>query len=306
MLITFVHEYKAFLPEIGAYMKFFEDYGIATAAPNPQTLRLLPTPDVEWRFMGMQMRKNNAKLLIHEYASASVPPLNNAKDFLKRHFTVKPDFRLFLNKYVQQKLSFRDQCPFGFRDMGIYPEQLSMPPPEKMYDFIYLGSVGDDMQPNRLLDRFTQPDLSNRTLLVLSREYEKLQQQYAGFSNIIFKGPVPGNEVAMHIGQSRFAINYKPDIEPHNHQTSTKFLEYVAAQVPVITSDFAWMRNFQQQNGGNYFYLSNDLSNLNWENAGNFQYSFPDLSNWIWENQIRGSGVLEVLEKRFGSFGFGV
>lgn len=151
------------------------------------------------------------------------------------------------------------------------------------------------MQPDHLFACFTRPALKEKSLLVLSKDYEPLRDLYNAFPNIIFKGPVPQEEVNRYIRQSSFAINYKPDVAPHNEQTSTKFLEYAACRIPVISTDFSWMRKFQQQYGGNYFYLSKDLSNLSWENASNFQYSFPDLSEWTWEKQIRGSGVLEFL-----------
>jgi glycosyltransferase involved in cell wall biosynthesis len=283
MLIAFIHEFKAFLPEIEAYREFFEKHGVKTtvARPNDQAVQ---HADVEWRFMGFSFRRNKAPLLIHEYASASLPPQRSFKDFIKSRFTVKPDFRFFLNEYVRSRFSFNDQVPCGLRDMGVRPEML-LPSSsgEKIYDFIYVGSISADIQPNRLLQVFTQPAMREKTLLIVSKSYESLQKRYSAFSNIIFKGPVPQKEVVHYIRQSSFAINYKPDIAPHSQQTSTKLLEYAACRVPVVTTDYLWMRKFQQQYGGNYFYLQPDLSNLRRTAVNNFEYSFPDLSEWTWE-----------------------
>jgi glycosyltransferase involved in cell wall biosynthesis len=300
MLIAFTHAFKAFLPEIEAYRLFFEGYGIKTTVVRTNEINNTKA-DVEWRFMGLQTRRGKAKVLVHEYASASLPPWRNAKDQIKKRFTVKPDYRLFLNRYVYDQLSFQDQIPYGFRDMGIYPVKEDASAGKKIYDFIYVGSVSKDMQMEKLFDQFNRPGLKDKSLLVLSKNYGHLQEQY---NHIIFMGPIEPNEVCHYIQQSAFAINYKPDIAPHNTQTSTKFLEYAACKTPVITTDFLWMRQFQEQYGGNYFYLSKDLSNLDWEAVNNFQYSSPGLSEWTWERQIKKSGVLEFLEGKFGRLGF--
>lgn len=301
MLIAFTHQFKAFLPEIAVYRQFFEQYGIETIEVKPDQLSSLQ-PDVEWRFMGTQFKKGRATVLIHEYASGSLPPWRKAKDFIKSKFTVRPDFRLFLNKYVHDQFSFHDKVPYGFRDMGINPQVNAIK--EKLYDFIYVGSVSSEMQIEKLLDCFTKPELKNRSILMLCKNYKDLQNRYRHSSNIIFKGPVAPGEVSNYISQASFAINYKPAIAPHNHQTSTKMLEYAACGIPIITTDFAWVRRFQQQYGGKYFYLSSDLSNLDWEKIKEFQYAFPDLGEWTWEKQIRKSGVLEFLEKKFAGLEF--
>jgi hypothetical protein len=299
MLIAFTHQFKAFLPEIAVYRQFFEQYGIETIEVKPDRLASI-RPDVEWRIMGAQFKKGRAPVLIHEYASGSLPPWRKTKDFIKSKFTVKPDFRLFLNKYVQEQFSFNDNVAYGFRDMGINRQRTAGAAVEKIYDFIYTGSVSRDMKIEKLLDCFSQPGLKNKSLLILSKNYQDLQNRYSGCSNIIFKGPVAQDEVSSYISRASFAINYKPVIAPHSHQTSTKMLEYAACEIPIITTDFAWVRRFQQQYGGKYFYLSNDLSNLDWEKIKEFQYAFPDLSEWTWEKQIRNSGVLEFLEQRSG------
>jgi hypothetical protein len=56
---------------------------------------------------------------------------------------------------------------------------------------------------------------------------------------------------------------------------------------------------FQQRNGGDFFYLEPDLSNFTWKALQQYHFSFPDLSEWTWERQIRMSGVLEFLASKF-------
>lgn len=302
MTIGFVHPHKAFLPEIEAYTRFFSSYGIRCEVLQQEGLAAL-RPEVEWFFMGMDRSPRRAGAIrVHEYASASLPPLRRVKDRVKRQFNTRPDFRLFLNTYVQEQLGFTDGVLSGFRDMGIDPllfkDTFRYTPPQ--YDCIYCGSVSRDIRLDRVLDRFLpgQP-MATRTILVLSRDYKALQKKYGAFPNIVFEGPVPHEQIAHRIRSARFGISYKPFVEPHAWQTVTKLLEYAACGIPVVTSDLPWVRWFQQQAGGRFFYLADDLSNLRPEALEQFHFSFPDLTEWSWEKQIGRSGVVEFLRLKF-------
>jgi hypothetical protein len=90
------------------------------------------------------------------------------------------------------------------------------------------------------------------------------------------------------------------DKEPLNQQTSTKFLEYLAVGLPVVSTHYDWIMRFEQEYGGNYCYVEQDLSNLRWERICGTIYASPDLSSWTWEQQIRRSGVLDLIEDHWG------
>ncbi len=297
MTIAFIHPHKAFLPEIDAYIDFFSRFKIKTMVAKPEEANNIRA-DVEWHFMGIdRSKRKEGKIKIHEFASASLPPLRKTKDFIKGLLSTKPDFRLFLNEYVHEQFNFNDSVPFGFRDMGIYfPAKI---PREIKYDFIYCGSVSKDMHFSKIMRCFTNSSLSDKTLLVLSKNYQSYVKHFQPYPNIIFLGPVDKQEVSGYISAARFAINYKPNIAPHSYQTSTKLLEYAACGIPIITTDFPWMRNFEKNYGGNYFYLNQDFSNFTWQQVNEYPYSFPDLEDWRWENQIRNSGVIEFLQSKF-------
>jgi hypothetical protein len=307
MTIAFVHNNKALLPELYAYSDFFSRYNIKCEVVTKNELKGV-SRQIEWFFMGFDTSKRiDGILKIHEYASTSMPPARRLKDRLKRYVNTQPDFRLFLNEYVRSQLKFNDHCPWGYRDMGLHTSWLK-PPAEhikKEYDFVYCGSVTKDIAINRLLNHFIpSAPMGNRSLLVVSRNYETLQQQYRTASNIQFTGPVPHHSVVDFIRKAHFAINYKPDIEPHSYQTVTKLLEYVACKTPVITSRLPWVTQFLLRYGGNFFYLEPHLSNFTWEAVQQFNFSFSDLSEWTWERQIRGSGVLAFLESKFPGLKF--
>ena len=78
------------------------------------------------------------------------------------------------------------------------------------------------------------------------------------FFNTLF----PGKRYRHYLSRARFALNYIPDEEPFNAQTSTKFLEYAAMRIPVITTNYFWISEFKERYGGNYFILKEDLSNM--------------------------------------------
>jgi hypothetical protein len=64
------------------------------------------------------------------------------------------------------------------------------------------------------------------------------------------------------------------------------------------------VRSFQNNYGGNYFYLQSNLKNFTWENVNSFPYAQPDLSSWTYEKQILKSGVLEFLKSKYPGIKF--
>ncbi len=297
MLIAFVHNRKTFLPALDGYLNFFSKYNIDVADCTAKELQTL-NADVEWHFMGIDQTPKTKAVKIHDYMSASTPPFAMLKNKLKSQLNSKPDFRLFLNQYILDCFSFSDEIPFGFRDMGIQDVTGRSQRATTEYDFIYVGEMRSRQLP-KVIKSFTTGALSGKSILFLSKDYDQLKRSLAHYTNITFLGPVAPSEVSNYISASKFAINYIPNIEPYNKQTSTKLLEYVACKVPVISTRYEWMENFQENFGGTYFYLNDDLSNFTWEAVNKFEYGFPDLSQWTWESQIKKSGVLNFLSTRF-------
>ena len=84
-------------------------------------------------------------------------------------------------------------------------------------------------------------------ILLVGSVPEKLKRRYARFENIIMKCRVTHNEVATLISQSRFGVNLFRDIYPFNLQPATKVMEYCAVGIPVVTSDYRWIRNFERE-----------------------------------------------------------
>lgn len=306
MTIAFIHGGQSFLPEVDFYRKYFEAQGIQTLVlDHGKWSREKPNVDVEWVFMGTDSVKTSEALRIHEYASASTPPFRKLKDNWKKIINIIPHYRLFLNSYVKNAFAFRDEVPWGYRDMGVGNVAYGASGPEagpsfKEYDFVYTGSL-DRRGIEMLFNCFTRGGLKDKVLLVLSQGYESLRDAYLSCPNIIFKGPVPHDDVARYLQKCRYGINFIPDQEPYCYQTSTKFLEYLQAGLPVITTDYAWVRQFMAQYGGNYFFLRKDLSNLDPALISHFPFEGAPLEEWTWESQLLKSGVLDLLEQKFPS-----
>ena len=299
MTILFITGDKAILPEIDAYISFFSRYpGIHTKVVFAATGTRIEA-DVEWHFMGMHRRRNNKAIIIHEYASASVPPLAFLKNRLKATLNCRPDYRLFYSEYVREQFSFRDNIPFGYRSHGVTDDRDIHTVADKKYDFIYVGSSDRQRELSTLFSSFTTGNMRGKTLLVLSKHYQAVAEALKNYPNIIFKGPVPYAEVYTYIRQSRFAINFIPDKPPYNQQVSAKFMDYTASGVKIISSDYAWIRDFQKKNGGEYFFLSDDLQNFTWDNINDFRYARPELQQYTWEKQIEQSGILDFLQEKF-------
>ncbi|HEY2648785.1 MAG TPA: glycosyltransferase [Puia sp.] len=298
MKIAFIHNHKAFLPELAAYQDFFQKQNIQTCIEKYGEEELSDA-DVYWYFMGFYPKsKYKKKLIIHEYASASVPPYRKLKDFLKSRLNPRPHFRLYLNEYVREQINIHDEVPFGFRDMGIC-EEFFYPKPntEKEYDFIYSGNLSSERNLGDLLKHFDNGALKNQTILMLGNDESGLAQKYGHCKNIYFQSAVPWQEVPGWIARARYAVNYIPDKEPFNAQTSTKFLEYAAMKIPVISSNYFWISEFRERYGGNYFLLKDDFSNMTWDRIRVFHFEFPKMESWRWEEKIRDSGVLEFLRQ---------
>lgn len=298
MLIAFIHPGKAFLPELEMYQNFFRERGIDSVIMEANGIEPAKV-DVEWHFMGKNFRRRfKNSLLIHEYASTSVPPFAQLKNRLKKHINARPDYRIFQNPAIANAFGFTDNVPFGYRDMGVDLTVFSPKQCARDFDFIFCGTITTDMKFEKLLDIFSVGQFKEKSLLVVSKNYDYLKKQYSSHLNITFHGPVDQAKVAELINKSRFAINYKPLGPPYDLQTATKVLEYLACKVPVVTTPTTWIKQFSDTHDSKMFYLPEDLNAVTTFDVEKFDYSFPDLSVFSWDKQILGSGILEFIKMR--------
>ena len=298
MKIAFIHNHRAFLPELTAYQSFFQSRNISSCIAEYGKEKASGA-DVYWYMMGFFPKSfHKKKLIIHEYASASVPPYRKLKDFLKCRLTPRPHFRLYLNEYVREELNIQDEVPYSYRDMGIsevFFQNRNQAPKE--YDFIYIGNLSSERKLAKLLQIFHLGPLKKNSILMLGNDEDNLAKTFGHSANINFHPSVSWEDVPAFLARARYAINYIPDEEPFNSQTSTKFLEYAAMKIPVISTHYFWISEFKERYGGNYFLLKKDLTNMTWDRISGFTFEFPDLQSWRWEERILASGILDFLRQ---------
>ncbi len=296
MTIAFIHRGTAILPEITAYRNYFEALGYRTIECHPDEIISLK-PEIEWHFLGMHWRRRNPTVLvIHEYASLSAAPFASFKNWLKKALNTKPDFRIFLNDYTRAGLNFQDQVPWGIRSTIYIPGKNAVIQ-QKKFDFVYAGTLEKSREPEKWLTWFAPGGpLEKRSLLVLAPRRAELEKVYA-FPWIQFHDPVAPCEVNEYLQAARFGINYQPDCPPFNQQPSSKLLAYAAAGIPIISTNYQWVREFLKSYGGAFYLVDIHDPKIDFKAIENFTFEAPDLKEWTIEFQLERSGILDFLKK---------
>ena len=257
MLIDFVHPGDAYLPELHAYGEFLAALGHGCRIHRDPSA-VPPAASVVWWMCGQVPRRSarrlDAAFHVHEYASASVPPMPWAKDRWKRWSQPRPQHRVFQNDWVRQRLGFADDVPYDLRDMGIAPAFLEPPAsaPEVDHDFVYLGEMRRLQGFLPVFDALGR--LGHRTLLV-GHVPQDLAGRLGQRARVTVTGRVPYAQVAAQLRRARVGLNLVPDRAPFAFQTSTKLLEYCACGLPVLSTDYPWVRAFDQAHAGGFNYL---------------------------------------------------
>jgi hypothetical protein len=219
---------------------------------------------------------------IHEYASTSAPPKAWLKDFVKHWTQPKPDYRLFQNGWVRERMGFDDGVPHALRDMGVaqafFDAPTPIPPTE--FDLVYLGEMNRLLPFVPLLQSIHD---AGRTLLLVGDVPDALHTQLP--ASVTCTDRVPHADVPHHLRRARFGLNLVSNIEPYNQQTSTKLLEYCAVGLPVVSNDYAWVRYFAAHYQGNFHLLRDEPSS--WlhsfgEALEAYPYVVPDVRELVW------------------------
>lgn len=296
MKILFVRSEKAFLPEIEAYINYFNKR-IGWEAHDSSKLNPdydIDEFDVIWEFKGFNGIKTTDKVLVHEYASSSTGIFPKFKNFLKVNNTYKPDIRIFLNERVQNEFKFTDTIDCSFRDMGIDEIFLKKYDAEKEFDSVYVGSVGKDRGMDKFLESFTSKP--NGTICLIGNVDNDIYRQYKDNNNIMFTGKVPYKQVPEIASKAVYGINFIPDKYPFNLQTSTKLLEYLSLNLKVVTTDYEWVKTFEKQHRSSFYKLN--YRNIDFDLNKIEKFSFESNFNpkeFLWEKVIEQSQIEKKL-----------
>lgn len=257
MLIHFVHTGDAYLPELQAYAAFVQAAG-HQAQMHHQVGTLPSDAAVLWWMCGQVStelaQRYPAAFQIHEYASASVPPLAWLKDRVKRWRQAVPHYRIYQNAWVRQRMGFSDAVPYELRDMGVSPVFFDTPaaPIEPEFDFVYLGEM---RRLRHFLPVFDALALAGRRVLLVGQMPDDLRPRLQHHAKLSVTGRVPHSQVPALLRRARHGLNLVPDQRPYTRQTSTKLLEYCAAGLRVVSTDYPWVREFEHQHGARFAYI---------------------------------------------------
>ena len=314
--VHFVRNGPSYLPELDAYTQFITARGHEARIHDTSTT----VPDnaqVVWWICGRvshaEARRLRDAFQIHEYASASVPPYAWLKDQVKHWTQPRPDFRLFQNAWVRERLGFADGVPSNLRDMGVAQHFLdageTQPQTEAPwavdsathaqgdvlakkrgsigpeFDLVYLGEMSRLLPFLPLLQSIHD---ANRTLLLVGDVPDDLRSKLP--ASVSCTGRVPHAEVPRHLLRARFGLNLVSNVAPYHQQTSTKLLEYCAVGLPVVSNDYAWVRYFATHFEGNFHLLNDDPETWVFsfgEALDAYPYRVPDVQTLAWPTLLR-------------------
>lgn len=297
--IVFGRRPKVYLPEIKAYTNYIERYLPEYRAYDSYDLDNydIEQSDIVWRFMGFDVFdiRDKGRQVIHEYNSLSAGYFARTRNEIKKSVNKRPHARIFLNRAVKKGFSFQDNIPCAVRDMGVDKQFFIKKSNAPLYDFIYAGSLDRGLIVSKTLEHFKN-NLKGAKLLVVGEVPKNIFKRYGQLSNITFTGRVPYTEVPELMAQARFGLNLMPDVYPFNAQTATKVLEYCAVGIPVVTTNYKWVRRFCIKKDAKFFNLRKDLGNLTMENLEKFSFVIPDVQDYEWNTLIKNSGVFDLLK----------
>jgi hypothetical protein len=258
ILVHFVRNGPSYLPELDAYAAFINARG-HQALIHPDSSTVPTNAQVVWWMCGRvpasEARRLRQAFQIHEYASASVPPKAWLKDQVKHWTQPKPDYRIFQNGSVRERMGFNDGVPHALRDMGVADSFLNASSinASAEFDLVYLGEM------NRLLPFLALLHCihdAGRTLLLIGDVPDELRSQLP--ASVTCTGRVMHTDVPAQLRRARYGLNLVSNVVPYNQQTSTKVLEYCAVGLPVVSNDYAWVRYFAAHYEGNFHLLRDD------------------------------------------------
>ncbi|WP_151725923.1 glycosyl transferase [Acinetobacter radioresistens] len=244
----------AYTPEAYAYEKYLKKLGHQIQLDY----ELDPDNDINIYFMGTRpfWKKNEGRAIeIHEYQSLSTPPYAQFKNFAKKIVNKQPSGRVFLNEFVHRNLSFSDNIPYIYRDMGVDETLFQSPSKNPLYDIVYCGSIAGR---NGLIEVLRR--LAGNYKVVVVGQVSDLERSFLKHENITILGRVERSDLPEIYRNARFGLNYTPNIYPFNIQTSTKTLEYLASWLGVISNRYYWSEEFFRNLKYTPLWIEGDLS----------------------------------------------
>jgi glycosyltransferase involved in cell wall biosynthesis len=285
MLIHFIRNGPSYLPEIDAYCAYIQTHGHQTMVYD-SSHSVPASASVVWWFCGLvplrEAHRLRGAFQIHEYASASIPPYAWVKDQVKHWTQPRPDYRIFQNGWVRERMGFADGLPHALRDMGVAEHFFYAPShtPAPEFDLVYLGEMSRLLAFIPVLQAI---HTTGRSLLLVGDVPAELQMHLP--PNVSCTGRLDHAQVPRQLRRARFGLNLVPNVTPFHQQTSTKVLEYCAVGLRVVSNAYPWVRYFMAQHKANFYLLNDDAPSLATsfgEALDAYPYEVPNVHALAW------------------------
>lgn len=281
---------NAYTPEAYAYEKYLKNLGYQVQLD----FELDPDNDINIYFMGTRpfwKKKEGRAIEIHEYQSLSTPPYAHFKNFAKKIVNKRPNGRIFLNEFVHRDLSFSDNIPYIYRDMGVDESLFQQPNPHPTYDILYCGSINGRVGLIETLN-----NLAKTYKIAVVGSVNEEEKRLLNNSNIALLGKIRREDLPAIYREARLGLNYTPDIYPFNRQTSTKTLEYLASGLQVISNKYFWAERIFNELGFEPIWLNgNNVSEIviKSKNVSNIER----MKKFSWSNVLDKSNLDSFLRE---------
>lgn len=137
-------------------------------------------------------------------------------------------------------------------------ERRSIPYEQKVYDAAYIGGISKNrgaliaVKATKLIVE----EIPNYKLLLLGKVYDfELENEINSFikehhleNNIILKDFIPYQEVSNYYNQIKIGLNPLLYVKAHEEIIQIKLFEYMNFGIPIITSDFGYMKQYVEEN----------------------------------------------------------
>ena len=130
---------------------------------------------------------------------------------------------------------------------------------ERTYDTAYVGGITEIRGAKVALEalRILVNDRPNFKMLYLGRIYEDhFKNEIETFvkendleDNFIFKEHVPFDQVTTYLNQIKIGLNPLLDRKAHHEIIQIKLFEYMNFGIPIVTSNFGYMKQYTEDNG---------------------------------------------------------
>jgi len=288
MIVGILSNKKSYLPEIIAYRNYFIKNNIKVIISDQELS--LKKCHVIIMFCGFFLKKKlKNKIYIHDYSSLSTPPFCEAKDIIKKYFNFKPNLRIFNSKLIKDKMNYNDKVPYIIRSQGVLKNFFQKRSKKFTYDFLYTGSIEARKGLDKIFFKYLKLGFS---ILVIGNVSEAYKDKFSNFAKIKFLGPKKYINIYRYYKMCNYGLNYIPDEFPYNAQYSTKFLEYSASKMNIVSNKTNFMKEISKKYKIKNVY-DEDIHTA--EDLKNAQFQHINLHHYEWNLVIKKSGIFKKL-----------